>query len=139
MTADLESEGTCCRSEERVCGSQCPNAPISIVTSSDVIPFAYKACWYLSLFSFLILALWRQSSELYRTVNSIRMISLVLTMTMSGWAEVSRVSAGMVAGGLSLALKPGRSANNFSPCWRCSLRPLASIFKALSCRQVYLP
>ena len=47
VAADLESEGTCCRSEERVCGSQCPNVPISIHTSSDVIPFvsrSLKAC-----------------------------------------------------------------------------------------------
>ena len=25
VAADLESEGTCCHSEEQVCGSQCPN------------------------------------------------------------------------------------------------------------------
>ena len=71
MAADLESEETCRRSEERVCGSQWPNAPISIVISSDVIPFvsrSLKAYWYISLLSFLTLALWRQSGELYGTV-----------------------------------------------------------------------
>ena len=65
MAADLESEENCCRSEERVCGSQWPSAPISIVTSSDIIPFvsrSLKACWYISLLSFLDLALWRQVS-----------------------------------------------------------------------------
>ena len=90
---------------------------------------------------------------LYGTVSSIKMISLALTMTMSGWADVSRISAGKVDGGLSVALNPGRSANSLSPGWRHSLRPLARIFKALShslrplarifkalsCRQVYLP
>ena len=64
------------------------------------------------------------------------MISLALTMTMSGQAEVSRVSAGIVDGKLSVAL---RSAYSLSPGRRYSLRPLAKIFKALSCRQVYLP
>ena len=103
MAAGLESEETCCRSEERVCGRQWPNAPISIFTSSDIIPFvsrSLKACWYISLLSFLDLALWRQSGELYGTVSSIKMILLALTMTMSGQAEVSRISAGMVDGGL---------------------------------------
>ena len=50
VAADLESEGTCCHSEEQVCGSQCRNAPISIHTSSDIIPFvsrSLKACWYI--------------------------------------------------------------------------------------------
>ena len=68
VEADLESEGTCCRSEERVCGSQCPNAPISIHTSSDIIPFvsrSLKACWYISLLSFLDLALRRLSAIIY--------------------------------------------------------------------------
>lgn len=142
VAADLESEGTCCRSEERVCGSQCPNAPISIHTSSDIIPFvsrSLKACWYISLLSFLDLALRRLSGELYGTVNSIKVIAPALTMTMSGRAEVSRISAGMVDGGLSVVLNPGRSAYSLSPGWRYSLRPLAKIFRALSCRQVYLP
>ena len=58
---------------------------------------------------------------------------------MSGWAEVSRISAGIVDGGLSVALNPGRSAYSLSPGWRYSLRPLAKVFKALSCCQVYLP
>ena len=31
MAADLESEETCSPNEERVCGSQWPNAPISCV------------------------------------------------------------------------------------------------------------
>jgi len=57
----------------------------------------------------------RQSGELYGTVSSIRVISPSPTMTMSGWAEVSRISAGMVAGGLSVALISGRYANNLSP------------------------
>ena len=136
MAADFESEENCCCSEERVCGSQWPNAPISIVTSSDIIPFvsrSLKACWYISLLSFLNLALWRQSGELYGTVGSIKMISLALTMTMSGRAEVSRISAGIVDGRLSVALNPGRSAYSLSPGLRYSLRPLAK------CRQVYLP
>ena len=60
-------------------------------------------------------------------------------MTMSGPAEVSRISAGMVVGGTSVALISGRSAYSLSPGWRHFLRQLASIFKALSCRQVYLP
>ena len=123
VAADLESEETCCRSEERVCGSQWPNAPISTVTSSDIIPFvsrSLKACWYISLLSFLDLAFWRQPGELYGTVSSIRMISLALTMTMSGRAEVSRISAGMVDGGLSVTLNPGRSAYSLSPGWRYS-------------------
>ena len=142
VAADLESEETCCRSKEGVCGSQWPNTPISIVISSDIIPFvsrSLKACWYISLFSFLDLALWRQSGELYGTVSSIKTISLALTMTMSGRADVSRISAGMEDGGLSVALNPGRSANSLSPGWRHSLRPLARSFKALSCHQVYLP
>ena len=73
MAADLEGEGTCCRNEERVCGNQWPNAPISIDTSSDIIPFvsrSLKAC-YISLLSFLNHALWRQLGELYGTVSSI--------------------------------------------------------------------
>ena len=52
VAADLESEDTCCRSEERVCGS----GLMSIVTSSDITPFvsrSLKACWYISLLSFL--------------------------------------------------------------------------------------
>ena len=44
-----------------------------------------------------------------------KMISLALTMTMSGQAEVSRISAGIVEGGLSVALNPGRSAYSLSP------------------------
>ena len=82
MAADLESEETCSPNEERVCGSQWHNAPISIVTSSDIIPLvskSLKACWYISLLPFLNLALWRQSGELYGTISSIRMISLALT------------------------------------------------------------
>ena len=110
VAADLESEGTCCRSEERVCGSQCPNAPISIDTSSDIIPFVsrlLKGCWYISLLSFLDLALRRLSGELYGTVNSIKVIAPALTMIMSRRAEVSRISAGMVDWGLSVVLNPG--------------------------------
>ena len=42
MAADLESEETCSPNEERVCGSQWPNVPISIVTSSDIIPLVYN-------------------------------------------------------------------------------------------------
>ena len=87
------------------------------------------------MLSFLNLALKRQSDELYRIVNSIKVISLALTVTMSGWAEVSRISAGMVDGELSVALNPC----SLSPSWRYSLKPLAKIFKALSCHQVYLP
>ena len=144
MAADLESEETCSSNEERVCGSQWPNAPISIVTSSDniIIPLVFKslkACWYISLLPFLNLALWRQSGELYGTVSSIRMISLALTMTKSGRAEVSRISAGMVVGGVSVALISGKSAYSLSPGWRHFLRPSANISNALSCRQVYLP
>ena len=111
-----------------MCGSQWPNAPISMVTSSDIISFvcrSLKACWYISLLSFLNLALWRQLGELYRTVSLKKMISLALTMTMSGQAEVSRISAGMVDGGLSVALNPGRSAYSLSPGWGYFLRPLA--------------
>ena len=73
-----------------------------MVTSSEVNPFASRslsACWYSSLPSFLILALSRQLGELYGTVNSSRTTSLALTMTMSGRAEVSRSSNGMVVGG----------------------------------------
>ena len=42
------------------------NAPISIDTNSDIIPFvsrSLKACWYISLLSFLDLALRMQSGE----------------------------------------------------------------------------
>ena len=60
-------------------------------------------------------------------------------MTMSGRAEVSRILAGMVDWGLSVALNPGKSAYSLSPGWRHYLRPLAKIFNAPSCRQVYLP
>ena len=42
MAADLESEETCSPNEEQVCGSQWPNVPISIVTSSDIIPLVYN-------------------------------------------------------------------------------------------------
>ena len=70
---------------------------------------------YISLLTFLDLALWRQSGELYGTVSSIKMISLALTMTMAGRAEVSRISVGIVDGGLSVALNPGRSAYSLSP------------------------
>ena len=80
-----------------------------------------------------------QVSYTYRTVSSIRMISLALTMTMSGRAEVSRISAGMVVGGVSVALISGKSAYSLSPGWRDFLRPSANISNALSCRQVYLP
>ena len=117
VAANLESEENCSRSEEQVCGSQWPNAPISIVTSSNLIPLvskSLKACWYISLLPFLNLALWRQSGELYGTVSSIRMISLALTVTMSGRAEVSRISARMVVVGISVALISGRSAYSLS-------------------------
>ena len=43
MAADLESEENCCRSKERVCGSQWPSAAIPIVTSSDIIPFVSRS------------------------------------------------------------------------------------------------
>ena len=43
MAADLESEEICSRSEEQVCGSQRPNAPISIVTCLDLIPLVSKS------------------------------------------------------------------------------------------------
>ena len=62
------------------------------------------------MLSFLDLALRRLSGELYGTVNSIMVIAPALTMTMSGRAEVFRISAGMVDGGLSVVLNPGRSA-----------------------------
>ena len=39
-------------------------------------------------------------------------------MTMSRWAEVSRISAGMVDRGLSVALNPGRSAYSLPLGWR---------------------
>ena len=61
----------------------------------------------------------------------IKKILLALTMTMSGGAEMSRISDGMVEGGLSVALNPGRSAYSLSPGWRYSPRPLAKMFKAL--------
>ena len=60
-------------------------------------------------------------------------------MTMSGQTEVSRISAGMAVGGISVALISGSSAYSLSPGWRYFLRPLASILKALSCRLVYVP
>ena len=116
-----------------MCGSQWPNVPISINTCSDIIPFVsrsliFKHAGIFLCLSFLDLALKRQSGELYAIVNSIKVISLALTVTMSGWAEVSRISAGMVDGELSVALNP----SSLSPSWRYSLRPLAKIFKALS-------
>ena len=72
MAADLESEETCRCGEERVCGIQWPNAPISIDTSSDIVSRVLKACWYISLLSFLNLALRKQSGELYGTLSSIK-------------------------------------------------------------------
>ena len=60
-------------------------------------------------------------------LSSIKMISLALTMTMSGRAEVSRISAGIVDGDYhAVALNPGRSAYSLSPGWRYSLRPRSS-------------
>ena len=91
------------------------------------------------LLHLLHFALRRQSGELYGTVSSVRMISLALTMTMSGRAKLSRISAGMVVGGTSVVFISGRSTYSLSPGWRHFFRPLASIFKALSCCQVYFP
>ena len=82
MAADLESEETCCHSKEGVCGSQWPNF--------NSYKFRYHSfCLYIDrskhagiiYFLVLVLALWRQSGELYGTVSSIKMISLALTMT----------------------------------------------------------
>jgi len=58
----------------------------------------------------------------------------------SGLAVVSRISEGMVEGGLSVALRLGRSAINISLASGCRmvLMPRARIFRALSCLQVYL-
>ena len=72
-------------------------------------------------------------------VSSNRKISLSLITTMSSRAEESRVSVGIVAGELSLDHWFGRSANSLSPDLRCFFSPLASIFRAQSCLQVYLP
>ena len=144
MAADLESEETCCHSEERLCGNQWPNQMHQFQQSQVQTSFLlfldrskHAGIFPCSLFS--ILHYGGSQVSYIKTVSLIKMISLALTMTMSGRAEVSRISAGMVDGGLSVALNPGRSAYSLSPGWRYSLRPLAKIFKALSCCQVYLP
>ena len=48
-------------------------------------------------------------------VSSIRMTLLDFTITMSGLAEVTRILSEIVAGGLSEALRLGRSAYRLSP------------------------
>ena len=86
MAVDLVSEGTGSRSEERVLGSQWPRVPISTMTSSEENPLEsrlLRACWYISLFSFLVLALYRQSGGGEQD-SSIRAISSDFTMTISG-------------------------------------------------------
>ena len=47
-------------------------------------------------------------------VSSIRVTLFDFTITMSGLAEVTRISGGIVAGGLSEALWLGRSAYRIS-------------------------
>ena len=66
-------------------------------------------------------------------------ISFALTRTMSGRTEVTRVLSGMMDTGLSLALKPGRTAYRVVSLSRCSLMPCTRVMRAQSCRQVYLP
>ena len=86
MAVDLVSEGTGSRSEERVLGSQWLRVPISTMTSSEENPLEsrlLRACWYISLFSFLVLALCRQSGGGEQD-SSIRAISSDFTMTISG-------------------------------------------------------
>ena len=75
-------------------GSQWPRVPISTMTSSEENPLEsrlLRACWYISLFSFLVLALCRQSGGGEQD-SSIRAISSDFTMTISGQAVVARVS-----------------------------------------------
>ena len=56
-------------------------------------------------------------------------ISSDLTRTMTGWAEVTRVLSGMVDTGLSLALKPGRSAYRVVSLSRCCLMPCTRVMR----------
>ena len=55
------------------------------------------------------------SGELWRIVSSNRKISLSLITTMSGRAEESKVSVGIVAGGLSLNHWLGGQQINYPP------------------------
>ena len=52
----------------------------------------------------------RLSGELNGMVSSTRVTSWLTITTMSGWAVVTSNSLGMVEGGFSSALSPGRSA-----------------------------
>ena len=72
-------------------------------------------------------------------MSSSRITSPGLTNTMSGLADVTRMSGGMVEWGLSLAQNPGRSAYSFSPGSICLSRAEVSFFKAQSCLHVNLP
>ena len=63
-------------------------------------------------------------------MSSRRITSPGLTNTMSGLADVTRMSGGMVEWGLSLARNPGRSAYSFSPGSICLSRAEVSFFKA---------
>ena len=71
-------------------------------------------------------------------VSSGRVISCCWIITISGLAVVSRISEGMVEGGLSVALRLGKSAISLASGCRMVLMPLTKIFKALLCLQVYL-
>ena len=63
-------------------------------------------------------------------MSSTSLISCCSMITLSGQADVSRISGGMVEGGFSAALRVGRSASTLAS---------ASVFKALSRLHVYLP
>ena len=94
---------------------------------------------YISLFSFLDFTWWIQSGELYGTVNSIRIIALALVITISGRAEVPKISAGIVLRGFQqLSSKEGQH-KSLSPCCRHFLTRLTRFLRAWSCLQVYLP
>ena len=72
-------------------------------------------------------------------INCCRVICCSSMIIISGRVDVSRISGGMVAGGLSTALRVGRSAKSLT--WGCSpfFMPLVNAFRALSCLHVYLP
>ena len=88
-----------------------------------------NSCWGFCLDSFRSLAFERDSGD--GEFKEDHFTSLGLTNTMSGLADVTRMSGGMVEWGLSLA-RPGRSEYSFSQGSICLPRAKASLFKAQS-------
>ena len=118
-------------------GSQYSSEPISTVYRWT---FCFKITESLQIDFLCDLALYSLSMELVSSISVYlsRLLSTP-TKTMSGRAEVTRMSSGMVATGFLIAFILGRSTYRVILSSRCSLMDLTNILRALSCCQVYLP